>query len=165
MFEVEVKARCLGLEPKILSLGAEFLGEECHEDMYFNSPWRDFSKTDEALRVRKVNEKYFLAYKGPKFDSETKAREELEFEVDPKIMFILERLGFRKVASVTKRRRLFSFRGLRVCLDYVDGLGEFIEVESDDLSAKQRIFDFLESLGIKKEDTIRKSYLELLCGL
>ena len=53
MIEVEVKAR-RGPEvlDKILVMGALFKGTEHHHDIYFNSPKRDFRKTDEALRIR-----------------------------------------------------------------------------------------------------------------
>jgi adenylate cyclase class 2 len=67
---------------------------------------------------------------------------------------------------VSKRRELFSYRNMTIALDSVEGLGEFIEVEEQaDCNIEERcdeIFSFLEGLGIRKEDSIRTSYLEMV---
>ncbi|NMC09923.1 MAG: CYTH domain-containing protein, partial [Methanothrix sp.] len=53
MIEVEVKARAReDTKDAIVALGAVPIGTENHHDLYFNSPHRDFKKTDEALRIR-----------------------------------------------------------------------------------------------------------------
>lgn len=162
MLEVEVKAPCADVKPKLLALGAKKLRAEAQEDTYFNSPWRDFSKTDEALRVRRVGKRYFLTYKGPKIGSEIKMREEIELPVDAKIFDVLGKLGFKEAAVVRKRREMFSFENLLICLDCVEGLGDFIEIESKDAADKSRIFFLLKTLGIDKGACTRRSYLELL---
>ncbi|MGL4669078.1 MAG: class IV adenylate cyclase [Methanobacteriaceae archaeon] len=57
MIEVEVKAKIKDFESirlKILEIGAIKIKDEFQEDIYFNSPIKDFAKTDEALRIRKV---------------------------------------------------------------------------------------------------------------
>jgi adenylate cyclase, class 2 len=163
MLEVEVKAPCpQDVRQVLMSLGARKLKTESQTDTYFNSPLHDFSKTDEALRVRKVGKKHFLTYKGPKLDSETKMREEIEFPVDSRICEVLEKLGFREVAVVRKRREIFSFRNLVVCLDSVEGLGDFIEIEGCDPKDKKKIFSLLRKLGVDRDSCTRLSYLELL---
>ncbi|HOW13757.1 CYTH domain-containing protein, partial [Methanosarcina sp.] len=54
------------------------------------------------------------------------------------------------------------------CLDAVEGLGEFLEVEIDvadneDLaSSRAKLFDFLYKFGLNEKDSIRTSYLEML---
>lgn len=163
MLEVEVKAPShLGVRQKLMLLGARKLKAESQTDTYFNSPLHDFSETDEALRVRKVGRKHFLTYKGPKLDSETKMREEIEFSVSPKIFDILKKLGFVEAAVVRKRRETFSLEGLLVCLDCVEGLGDFIEIEGCDQKDKKKIFSLLRKLGIERDSCTRLSYLELL---
>ncbi|MCH7990085.1 MAG: class IV adenylate cyclase, partial [Planctomycetes bacterium] len=47
-------------------------------DRYFNHPSRDFAQTDEALRIRTMNDRSLLTYKGPLLDAETKTRLEIE---------------------------------------------------------------------------------------
>lgn len=163
MLEVEVKASFgEGKLAGFMSLNPEFIRTEFQEDIYFNHPSRDFAETDEALRVRKANGNYFLTYKGKKIDSETKTREEIEISCSKEIIDIFDRLGFKKAAEVKKTRKIFGFDNLNVSIDDVSGLGGFIEIESGNYEDLNKIFEILGKLGIKKEETIRESYLELI---
>jgi len=162
MLEIEIKARWEDSEEKILKLGAKFLSEEKQEDVYLNHPVRDFRETDEALRIRNSNGNLSLVYKGPRMDKETKTREEFKSPASEETIEILERLGFKQAAVVRKTRRNFTLDGIGISLDEVDGLGSFIEVETDKDENKAKLFQLLERLGIPKEKTIVKSYLELL---
>jgi len=165
--EVEVKFRASkDVENKIRSM-AEFVCEKEEIDLYFNSPVRDFRKSDEALRVRKDSEGIKITYKGPKIDPETKTREEIEIRVDDydKAVELLKRLGFVPVREVAKRRRIYRLNEVTICFDEVEGLGTFVEIEmkSENLeSAKRKIFEMAERLGFDPAESIRKSYLELL---
>jgi adenylate cyclase class 2 len=167
MIEVEVKAR-RGPEvlDKILAMGAVLKGTEHHHDIYFNSPNRDFRKTDEALRIRIKEEGARLTYKGPKLDSRTKSRLELTVELDNPMAMekILAELGFRPSGEVRKRRTKYTLGEVTFALDDVDGLGSFLEIEApaeDDWADKQeRVLAILQRLG--QVESIRKSYLELL---
>lgn len=163
MLEVEIKS---GLDERnlerLMSINPEFLKTEFQEDIYFNHPSRDFSKTDEALRIRKIDEKYFLTYKGEKTDIETKTREEIEIPCSIEMISILEKLGFKKAAEVKKTRKLFQLENLKICLDDVSMLGKFIEIESNNYEDKEKIFEILNKIGLQKKDTIRESYLELI---
>jgi len=181
MLEVEVKAYIKDIEKfmeKLKNIKAKFLKEEKQIDVYFNSPTRNFAETDEALRVRQIigiasripaglqtftdEDKFYLTYKGKKIDKETKTREEIETSCDEKIFDVLEKLNFKKVASVEKRRKYYKYKNFEICVDNVKGLGNFVEIESHDLNNKEEIFNLLEIFDIKREETIRKSYLELL---
>ncbi len=165
--EVEIKFRAdRSVEDKIREI-AEFVCEKVEEDVYFNSPVRDFRKSDEALRIRKDSEGIKLTYKGPKVDAETKTREEIEIRVDDyeKAMEIFDRLGFRTIRRVVKRRRIYRYEDVTICFDDVEGLGQFVEIEvkSGDLeSAKQKVFEVAKMLGFDPSNSIRESYLEML---
>jgi adenylate cyclase class 2 len=169
MIEVEVKARADHQKIKRLleGMGAQAIGIEKHHDTYYNAPHRDFAKTDEALRIRLRNGEAVLTYKGKKLDSVSKTRNEFETRVDGEnARSILLELGFVESGVVKKTREVFEFDDLTIGLDSVEGLGEFIEVEivadSDVDSHRARLFRFLEKLGIREEESIRKSYMELL---
>ncbi len=169
MIEIEVKARAshIFLRDKLAAMGAKPEGIQEHLDTYYNSPVRDFSTTDEALRIRSVNEKSVLTYKGKKLDSVSKTRPEFETEVDgDSTRSILVALGFFESGVVRKKREVFSYQDLIIALDSVEGLGEFIEVEKQAEGNieehSNEIFSFLEKLGIQKEDSIRTSYLEMV---
>ncbi|RLI85683.1 MAG: class IV adenylate cyclase [Archaeoglobales archaeon] len=166
--EVEVKFKVEDFEEikKKLAEVGKFVIEKVEEDLYFNSPWRDFWRSDEALRIRKDVEGVTLTYKGRKVDAETKTREEIKLKVNSfdKCRKILEKLGFKPVRWVKKRRRIYRVNEAVVCLDEVEGLGKFVEVEieSEDVKeAKKRVFEVARNLGLKGE-SIRESYLEML---
>jgi pantoate--beta-alanine ligase len=116
-------------------------GPEVHEeaDHYFNSPDRDFARTGEAFRLRRIGPRNFFTYKGPKRQAAVKIRTELEVplpdgdEAARQHAELLGLLGFRAVAVVRKRRASYSLprEGLSctICLDEAEGLGRFAEVE------------------------------------
>jgi len=175
MLEIEQKytgADFALLERRLTEWGA-VVGEAHEEaDHYFNAPDRDFARTDEAFRLRRVGSANYLTYKGPKQRADVKVRTELEIALLPgddaaaDMTRLLTHLGYRFVAVVKKRRRTaplqrdgFSFT---VCLDEVDGLGRFAEVEvlaSEDrrVDAEQALARLAKELGLS--DVERRSYL------
>jgi adenylate cyclase class 2 len=167
MIEVEVKARAReDTAEKIAALGATLQKEEHHIDLYFNSPLRDFTVSDEALRIRIKEEGARLTYKGPKLDRETKSRLEMTVKIDDplKMELILSSLGFVRSAEVRKKRTKYSYGNVVLALDEVEGLGSFLEVEAegeaDWKDQKVEVLSVLSRLGLA--ETIRSSYVELL---
>ncbi|MDL5503887.1 MAG: CYTH domain-containing protein, partial [Candidatus Methanoperedens sp.] len=69
------------------------------------------------------------------------------------------------------KRKNFRIGDFYISLDEVRNLGNFIEVEivvKDTRNYQEKvesIFKFIAKLGIKKESTIRKSYLEMILDL
>jgi len=168
MIEVEIKAY---LNDESLNsfykLAPTLISSLTQSDVYYDAPNRDFKKTDEALRVRVSNGHAEVTYKGPKIDTETKARKEINVKVDyQKFKNILEVLNFKRIKSVDKIRRQYECEGLSVMIDEVRDLGRFLEVEvlvEDNIeAAKERIFSLLKRIGLDKEKLTRESYLELL---
>jgi adenylate cyclase class 2 len=72
---------------------------------------------------------------------------------------------------VNKSRRLFTFQGVRIHLDRVDDLGDFIEFEGvatdrTDPSDFTKVLDDLRgSFGIRDEDLLRASYSDLVSSI
>ena len=192
MIEVEIKVRISDpnlIRKKFEDFNGVYKLSLHHEDIYFNMPkgLRDFKKTDEALRLRKSIEfnrdnkqiaqkmNCFITYKGKKIDKTTKTREEIEVKIDEieDMKNLLKQLGFREVFTVIKERELYDFKfqdtRIEALIDYLPILEQhFIEVEIlaefiDNVeNAKEILFQFLEVFGIKKEESIRTSYLELV---
>jgi adenylate cyclase class 2 len=158
--EVELKAPCRGAEARVQALGAVYVKSETQEDTYFKHPTRDFSESDEALRIRRTDG-LVLTYKGPKKASDVKSREEIEFPVPEESFMLLERLGFRRAFTIKKTRKTYELDGLTVCCDLVDGLGEYVEVESKYPQDRDRILDVMGKLGVGDKATA-KTYSELL---
>jgi adenylate cyclase class 2 len=168
MIEIEVKCPVDDLnaiERLLRDKGARFVGELSQNDLYLSHPCRDFGRTDEALRLRRENDRHILFYKGPKLDQTTKTREELSTPIpDPETLkLILGRVGFEKVIEVEKVRRVYVLNEVEVALDRVTGLGGFVELEVQDLEqarGRAMLFGAMEELGLER--TERSSYLELL---
>lgn len=176
MIEVEVKAKIDSFDimrKRLENLNAKKVKTEYQEDIYFNSPVCDFVETDEALRIRKTKtdtyEKIFITYKGPKIDSESKTREEVEMEIEDetKCKKIFENLGFEEVRTVIKNREYYKIDNYEISLDDIKGLDSYMEIEitledgSDYTEAQKSIFEMFKKLGIT-DGFERTSYLELL---
>jgi adenylate cyclase class 2 len=171
MLEIELKVRVDSLEPvrrKLQQHNAEFCGRVHEHDSYYNAPHRDFSKTDEALRVRYAGGNAVVTYKGAKIkDLGLKAREELNTAIESGEAFetILAYLGFVRSAEVNKWREMYHYANASVALDDVENLGTFVEIEvladTDTTRAATRIARIAKELGVGGEP-ILASYLELL---
>jgi len=171
MMEYEVKIRVgslLPLRTRLASLGIRPAKNLTEKDTYFNSPTRDFGRTDEALRIRTTDEGASFTYKGPKIGiAGVKAREELIVSVDPKETMeeILLRLGFTRTAAVEKTRETYRVEGTYIALDEVKGLGSFVEIEAPPGLGEKEAIALIgrvrEELGVEGEETTL-SYLEMI---
>ncbi|MDR0703601.1 MAG: class IV adenylate cyclase [Planctomycetaceae bacterium] len=185
VYEVEMKFRVADVktfEDRLRMFGG-ILGQTVEEvDRFYQHPQRDFSITDECLRVRRRKlpdgtEEKFLTYKGPKMDQETKTRREIEIRLDSREPWelMLELLGFREKDMVRKFRRrcelLILNQSVEVVLDFLPELeksddgGTFAELEtiaseSDWKVKRELIMNLAKDFGFS--ESIRTSYLELL---
>lgn len=176
MYEVELKVRADhdAVQDQLDRLDAHREGQFKQVDTYYDAPNRDFAATDEALRMRQETEAgettTLLTYKGPLIEQASKTREEHETTVGDAdaTAGILAGLGFDPAAEVRKVRTVYAVEDLTVSLDSVDGLGTFVEVETDVETeakveeARERAADLLRDLGLTPADGIRASYLGLL---
>ena len=178
MTEVELKAALTAelmaaLPERLAGLG--FVPDEdvWERDLYFNAPHRDFRETDEALRLRTVSgsrQETVITYKGAKTDRRSNTRLEYETALGEgkTARAILLALGFSPVLTVSKHRRTFRRGDVTACLDQVEGLGSFLELEhllqdeSGRDSAVDELLALLGRLGVERQSLERRSYLELL---
>ena len=185
--ELKVRADHARVRERLEELGASRTGEVRQVDTYYDAPHREFAETDEALRLRRETDSggettEILTYKGPLVERESKTRTEHETGVADGTAAeeILSGLGFEPAATVEKDRRFFAYDGYTVTLDAVDGLGEFVEVETevaaDDgkpdtegadtpdtvAAAREGAVSVLDDLGLDADEQIRTSYLGLL---
>jgi adenylate cyclase class 2 len=178
MLEIEVKypaADLVSIERQLAAWGARLDAPRQDADQYFNAPDRDFAKTDEALRLRRIGNDNYVTYKGPKIDAQTKTRTEIELPIAAgdqaaaQFAQLLTHLGYRAVATVRKHRLVCHLKrdgfALEVCLDDVEGVGRFVELEimADEAAlpaARAVLLQTAAALGLC--DMERRSYLELL---
>ncbi len=169
MIEVECKFVSPGngkVEAALARLGAEKVREGKLEDLYFAHPSRDFGQSDEALRLRKTGEGAELTYKGARMKTESaKAREEITLGIDNPLAAqrILERLGFSELCVVRKNRSSYFLDKLRVDVDNVEDLGEYVELESlTEAPARAAKLSQLAKAELGLEKLERRTYLEML---
>jgi adenylate cyclase class 2 len=193
VYEVELKLRTGHgrVRERLDALGAEPLGRVEQVDTYYDAPHRSFAETDEALRVREErtdgdrangdgtdgdrangdgtdgDRTIRITYKGPLVEAASKTREEHETTVGDgaETRAILDGLGFAPAATVRKERERFAYEGYTVTLDTVEGLGEFVEVETEAEAveaAREGAVAVLRELGLDPDEQVRTSYLGLL---
>lgn len=184
-FEVEQKFRLNdpaavnAIINRVTELGGKWQPAEEHADTYYAHPCRDFSETDEALRIRSrtgaTGELHFVTYKGPKINQETKTRRELELplaspEFGPgQLAELWQALGFTPVATVRKSRRKANLSSgdwsFSIDLDEVVNVGSFVELdtsadESQVAAAQAALHDLATRLELT--EVVRNSYLGML---
>ena len=166
--EIEAKLKVDSVQlvaDKLAELGGEFIEEQRQRDYYYDHAGESLLKADQALRVRLQltgeNEKVFLTHKGAKEKDQFKKRKEIELEVSDfesaDKMFL--RLGYHKALVVEKKRRLWRFGGCLVCLDEVEQLGDFVEIEGPD---DAKIMEVQKKLGLGELGHICEGYAVLL---
>jgi adenylate cyclase class 2 len=171
MIEVEAKIKIedsASLRARLEEIRATHTGSEMQHDIYLNAPHRDFALTDEALRVRSTDTVAEVTYKGPKYHgSGMKARDEINLSVESGERFIeiMQRVGFVRAAEVRKQRDSYTWKGTRIALDMVEGLGSFVEIEAitdGDIQDAVRLIEEVQKDIRVKGPHITRSYLELL---
>lgn len=179
MYEYEIKLPITApedLAARLAALGFEKAGTIREEDSYYNHPERDLKQAGLALRLRKSTDladsrlTATLNFKGQRMDSRTMSRPEYETVVaDPAAAAgILTGLGYVLAAPVIKERQYFRKAAVTACIDTVEGLGTYLELEilSETAQAHDaclaRLDDLLRELRLSPEDTVTLSYLDLL---
>ena len=182
MFEIEVKVPlkdAIDTTRQLENIGFHKSQKIREEDHYYDNAASQIKNNGEALRVRHITDlengvsESVITFKGKKMDTVSKSRKELETGVSDGQLAeqIFAAIGFHKVSpSVIKVRQELMHDDMTACIDQIDGLGSFLELEivvtgeeeKDDALAK--ISAVLEKLGYSLSDTIRNSYLALLQG-
>jgi adenylate cyclase class 2 len=166
--EIEAKLKVDSLETverRLVECGGSFVRETIQTDRYYDTADRELTRTDKALRLRADSkgeqERFVLAYKGPKERADYKQRVELETEVsDAEAMeLLLGELGYVKALAFNKRRRLWQLQGCEVALDELPLLGAFVEIEGPDSDTIARV---QAMLGLSDAPHIMDSYASMV---
>lgn len=150
--EVEVRTLISSSEYKNLAKKlrkiAKFKGKVKEETVYFGS---------ERLRVRKNDKASYLILKSGKIHQDWRREIEIKFKKEDfeKMKDILKAIGFPIKAVWRRKRKIFSWNGIKVFLDDTKGYGKIIELEKivekeDEEKTSSELKEKLLSLGIKK---------------
>ena len=178
MIEVEIKIRANLDEAEKRLINNGFLKDTKvrETDIYFDNTAGDIRGNDTALRIRTVeysdseSSMSYITFKGKRYDDVSMTRPEYEtsFEHPAEMIKILKSLGYKPVEpKVTKDRTVCVNGSITACLDRVEGLGDFLELEiitgkDTKNDALDRLWTMLEILGYNRDDTTTVSYLSML---
>lgn len=115
------------------------------------------------MRIRTEKDSIKLTYKEHITGHFDCIEEELEI-ADPQVMRnILERLSFKEISQVRKKRVTTTYNEYEICFDEVEGLGSFIEVEKivpdgEGDGVQDELYQFLFSLGFTQDDVVAIGY-------
>ncbi len=151
------------LEQKLVSIGAEFFMKKKQTDYVYKTKGKELESLGPGsfiLRVRESN-KNVLTYKS--LTKNPGVFEEYETEIsNPKAMKkIITSSGFGLVYTMVKTRIPGKLEDFTLCLDDVEGLGKYMEIELDSDEediAMERINGLFEKIGFKPEEITRKGY-------
>jgi len=136
MIEVEIRAKVQDvaiIKKRLEEIGGRFLKKEKTADYIFGRA-KDLDQEHKIIdgrfsaRIRQKNDKISIEFKeikragaGMEFSSPVSSAEAgLNF---------LEKLDFEKAFTVSKIRETYEYQGFEICLDEVEVLGCFIEIE------------------------------------
>ncbi len=164
MRNIELKARLRDrahADSVCASLGAAFQGDLHQTDTYFR-----VAKGRLKLRENEPGGAELIFYLRPD-STDTRASDYQVTPVDATLKVSLAgALGVLRI--VRKTRSLWLWENVRIHLDAVDGLGDFLEFEAvlgeghDDASGHRQLAGLREAFAISDADLVSQSYSDLL---
>lgn len=172
MREIEVKAR--------LRNKRSFLKSALKKGIVFGEPYVQDDVTYETdipkdrpewniFRIRKQGGKTILTMK---YKASNRSRDNHERESTigdaQEVADMLERVGYSQGVRIRKTRQTAKYNGRELCMDDVDELGSFIEIEKlagDDADVdaiQSELWDLLVGLGVQPADRVHKGYDTLM---
>ncbi len=173
MLEVEVKAQVKDktlLEDRLSTEGILLSESRTQIDHVFVkdvSSVEAFYKNAIFIRIREQdNEAPMLTLK-KKRQELASLEYETEIESTAAMSHILEQLDFVHALTIRKTRAKARHGEYTICIDDVEGLGTFIEIEKlvedgDIKSIQSELFAFLQSLGVTENERVLDAYDTLL---
>ena len=172
--EIEVKARVSDLE--VLAKKLENMGVVLSEPIIQNDQtfidesygsYDKFQPGRNILRIRENNGKFIFTIKQSLSNELNSIERETEIAEPEEFREALLLMGYKPAVEIHKVRRKAKYKDYEICLDEVKGLGSFVEVEkiTDEKNADEvqnKLFEFLESLGVKREDRVTNGYDTLI---
>lgn len=178
--EIEIKTQVseetfLNIEDYLKKEG-KFIKSTFDVDEYYTPIHKDFlgvSHPYEGFRISQRGETTKVNYKKLNFDENDRSKtycDEYETVVESKEQLerILEALDFKRIVEVRKHRSKYSYDDqFEICLDKVENLGFFIEIEglikNESIeNVNNKIYDFARRLGIGEVKKDKRGYPQLL---
>lgn len=166
MQNVELKARLLDLDAArcvAVSIATQHLGTQHQIDTYFHC-------RQGRLKLRQINglSAQLIAYSRPDAEEPKTSDYRLVPVANPETLkaALAAALGVQIV--VDKRREIYLVDNVRIHLDEVSGLGQFLEFEAvlgpdvDEVAGQAQLAQLAEKFAIRPADRLAGSYADLL---
>ncbi len=148
---------------QLKSLGAKYQGKLCQVDTYFKSK-------NGRLKIREINNRLYelIFYQRPD-QGESKVSNYQIIRISGNQLKIFKevlRKSMGKKVVVRKERDLWKYKNTRIYLDKVDGLGNFLELETLVLKginkSRKEYNEVVKFLDLSKHKKYKKSYSDML---
>lgn len=171
MREIEIKLRVDNLEElekKLTDSGLVISKEITQHDVVYSKDTSIFSRMlkegEIVMRIRRENGVAKITLKQQKTNELDNTEHETEVGDGDTMHQILLTLGWKPEIEVKKVRKKGKMGDYEICLDKVEELGEFIEIEKmvdDNADAQQvikELFEVAKSLGLSEKDEEKRGY-------
>lgn len=175
MREIELKFKVEDLDKfikKIEELGCLVGNTIIQNDTIYVANLNNVESTEGSiwLRVRELNDKIELNYK--KQSKKKSESQEIEFEVSDyeKANEFLKALGYKEWVRVNKKRRYAKYQDINICIDEVERLGSFVELEyliaeENNHDYEAELLNIAKELGINPNNIINSHYDTMISEL
>ncbi|MDO8604540.1 MAG: class IV adenylate cyclase [bacterium] len=129
-----------------------------------HSDWRKAKKEGTPVRIRYAKGTVVFNLK----QERTGETDNIEYETEVKdgeaIHNILSVMGYLPQVEIKKSRQKGKFGDCELCIDEVEGLGSFVEIEkmvhddTDPEKVREELFTMAESLGLSRDDEEKSGY-------
>jgi adenylate cyclase class 2 len=173
MREIEIKASVAdktALLSRIKSLGMKITEPVAQRDQVFGLPGKNGGDGSSLpwLRIRTETKNSEVQQIFTLKKSVTNQMDSIEHETEivdaGELAKIIQHIGFTPYSDSTKTRQKAHDGDIEICIDTVDGLGDFIEAEKlteEDVDYKaiiEELWNVLERLGVARVDEVTDGY-------
>jgi adenylate cyclase class 2 len=175
MREIEIKVRLADKEAlirRLIEQGVMVSAPVTHHDRVFGPAGvdgDDGANTAPWLRVRTEKREegvdtHLLTLKKSVTNQMDSIEHETEVASDTEALKIIEHIGFTPYSDLTKTRQKAKLGNIEMCIDTVDGLGDFVEVEklteedADYDTVAAELWAVLERFGVSRDSHVTDGY-------
>ena len=172
MHEIEIKAKVNNLnevKDKLEKLGCHFSDPLIQKDFVYWEEGVDYDHIRPGAnfcRIRETGGRIIFTLKQRRSNQLDCIEKEVVIDNTQAMIDILKLMKFYEMLQMSKTRTKCQYNDYEICLDQVEGLGDFIEVEkmSDDdgETVQEELKDFLIGLKISPDNIITKGYDSLI---
>ncbi len=149
---------------RINRMGGFYVWELVETDYFLSSKWKTLTESDEIMRVRNLKfGKYLLSYRWPKSkNSEFEKRYGINFFIDHATLSQFKKIYWKYEQVLIKKRQNYFLWWLIVSLDLFENGDKYLDFRFEEGHQNKALNNILETLWIKREDGINKSYFEII---